>query len=167
MARQFDSILTVMRGVSRGRAGAIALMLAAACGIGIAMAQPAPKQESAQESAEEVVRAFAKVLFDQAQFREAFMRYVAPDLIQHDFLMPDGRDATIALLEKRQAQNFRSSNRVIVAQGDLAVVFHRVEVHGKSLCEMDMYRVKNGLITEHWQVKQEIPEVRANKNEMC
>lgn len=119
------------------------------------------------QTPEEVVRAYASLLFDQHKVREAFERYVAPDLIQHDFLMPNGRDATLALLEQRQANTFISKNQKFVAQGDIVVVFHRGEVLGQSLCIMEMYRVEDGLIAEHWQVKQEIPEVRANDNEMC
>ena len=55
-----------------------------------------------------------------------------------------------------------------VAEGDLVVVHsHLVRKPGdRGMAVMDIFRLENGKIVEHWDVLQEVPESPANNNTM-
>ena len=55
-----------------------------------------------------------------------------------------------------------------VAEGDLVVVHsHLVRKPGdRGMAVMDIFRLENGKIVEHWDVLQEAPESPANNNTM-
>jgi predicted SnoaL-like aldol condensation-catalyzing enzyme len=56
----------------------------------------------------------------------------------------------------------------LVAEGDLVVVHsHLVRKPGdRGMTVMDIFRLENGKIVEHWDVLQEVPESPANNNTM-
>jgi predicted SnoaL-like aldol condensation-catalyzing enzyme len=56
----------------------------------------------------------------------------------------------------------------LVAEGDLVAVHsHLVRKPGdRGMAVMDIFRLENGKIAEHWNVLQEIPESPANNNTM-
>ena len=53
------------------------------------------------------------------------------------------------------------------ASGDLVMVHGRYTGWGpKPLVAVDIFRVKDGKIVEHWDVNQDVPEQAANANTM-
>ena len=53
------------------------------------------------------------------------------------------------------------------ASGDLVMVHGRYTGWGpKPLVAVDIFRVKDGKIVEHWDVNQDVPEQTANTNTM-
>lgn len=116
-------------------------------------------------STREIVSAFVDLLYRQKKVREAFTTYVAPDYIQHNPDAVDGRDAAIALLEPMFARSgFAIDVKRVLVDGPFAVV----HLHGRPSPEarggavVDLYRLEGGLIVEHWDVKQNIPERSVN-----
>jgi predicted SnoaL-like aldol condensation-catalyzing enzyme len=56
--------------------------------------------------------------------------------------------------------------RHIAADGNFVYLHTRAIENGKPVAVMDIYRVENGKILEHWDVTQAIPEHPVNKHPM-
>lgn len=127
-------------------------------------------EEKTEAKNKELVVAFYKMIFQDHKVREALDLYVGDRYIQHNPLAPDGTEALIKFFEPYFANNpqARSEIKRAVADGDL-VVLH---VHAKAnetdrgMAVVDIFRVENGKVVEHWDVVQPIPEKSANENTM-
>jgi predicted SnoaL-like aldol condensation-catalyzing enzyme len=124
----------------------------------------------ATERNREIVTRFIDLFYGRGRVREAFMTYVVAGYIQHNPLAPDGRDAAIAALEPyfaSQPNAIREVQRIIV-DGDLAVVHLRVRQNAqdRGFAIVDILRLENGMIVEHWDVIQAVPERSANPHPM-
>jgi len=118
----------------------------------------------------EIVTRFIDLFYRQGRVREAFETYVAEDYIQHNPLAPDGRAAAIAALEPyfaSQPNAVREVHRIIV-DGDFAAVHVRVRQNpeDRGAAIVDLLRLENGRIVEHWDVFQPVPERSANAHPM-
>ena len=71
-------------------------------------------------------------------------------------------------LLKEKFPNSRSEIKRVIAEGDLVVLHvHSVREPGqRGRAIVDMFRLENGKIVEHWDVIQDIPEKPANDNTM-
>jgi predicted SnoaL-like aldol condensation-catalyzing enzyme len=88
-------------------------------------------------------------------------RYFAPDYIQHNPAIPDG-PAPIHSLIASLGKDFSYEPGMAVADGDLVMVHGRYVGWGpKPMIAVDIFRVVDGKVTEHWDVMQE--EVPAEK----
>ena len=91
----------------------------------------------------------------------ALDRFVAADLIQHNPHLPDGRDALAGFLPKlfhelAPAMLWRVQR--VIAEEDLVVVHSQATSPGApGQIVVDIFRVADGLIVEHWDVVQEAP----------
>ena len=118
----------------------------------------------------EIVTRFITLFYGQGRVREAFMTYVAPGYIQHNPVAADGRDTAIAALEPyfaSQPNAIREVQRIIV-DGNLAAVL-RVLADAdvdRGVAIVDILRLENGMIVEHWDVIQAVPERSANAHPM-
>ncbi len=88
-------------------------------------------------------------------------RYMHPDYIQHDFDVPDGREGFKAHFEKVFAlfPAFRVDILHIVEEGDMLIMHgYGVTDPGKiEVLVVDTYKVKDGLLYEHWGTVQPLP----------
>jgi predicted SnoaL-like aldol condensation-catalyzing enzyme len=95
---------------------------------------------------------------------------VAENYIQHNPSLPDGRAILIRAFAAyfQAAPELRVSVKRMVAEGNLVVVHShwqdRPTDRGNAV--VDVYRIENGLIAEHWDVLQPVPETAANTNGM-
>ena len=112
---------------------------------------------------------FLDLAVNQKNVDEAIAKYVAPPYTQHDPGIPDGvdgvRNGITGFLKQVPALHIEFK-RVIV-DGDFVAVyslFQGLGEHGTAV--VDIFRVKNGKLVEHWDVKQPVPESAANKNTM-
>ncbi|WP_114951191.1 nuclear transport factor 2 family protein [Sphingosinicella terrae] len=118
----------------------------------------------------QIVEGFIDLFYRQGRVREAFGTYVHEDYIQHNPLAPDGRAAAIAALEPyfaSQPDAVREVHRIIV-DGDLAAVHVRARQNpqDRGFAIVDILRLENGKIVEHWDVIQAVPEQSANPHPM-
>ncbi len=106
--------------------------------------------------------------------RQAIERFIAPDFIEHDPLVPvDGKDSLIRYMaEQGWESNGNAQMRDIVdrtiAEGDMVVVHHHIfrRPGDRAQVFVDIFRVSGGLIHEHWDVMQEAPEHSDNRHTM-
>jgi predicted SnoaL-like aldol condensation-catalyzing enzyme len=118
-----------------------------------------------------IIEKFADLFYRQKNVAEAFATYVAPDYVQHNPGLTDGRDAAIAALTPLFAREDHAFmvERILV-DGDFAAIHIRVTsptppgTHGAAV--VDLYRLAHGKIVEHWDVIQLVPEKSANAHPM-
>lgn len=116
-----------------------------------------------------IVESFLDIINREGKVREAFERHVSEGYVQHNPTAANGREDAIALIERlSSAPGFAASVKRVVAEGDLVAVHMHLsfgdDVPG--LAVMDMFRVENGRIVEHWDVIQEIPPQTVSGNSM-
>ena len=82
-------------------------------------------------------------------------RYFSVDYVQHNPAIPNGAK-TIANLIPTLKEDFSYEPGMVVAEGDLVMVHGRYVGWGpKPLVAVDIFRVKDGKVVEHWDVMQE------------
>lgn len=117
-----------------------------------------------------MVREFYHLALNEKKPEEAVAQYLGPYYRQHNPGAGDGAEAFIAFVRgfTTAFPALHFDFRRFVAEGDLVVVHsHLVRQPGdRGLAVMDIFRIENGRIVEHWDVLQEIPESAANKNTM-
>ena len=88
--------------------------------------------------------------------------------VQHNPLIPNGRDAIPALIAALPPE-FKYEAGMIVAEGDLVMIHGRYTGWApKPMIAVDIFRVADGKLAEHWDVMQEeVPSTKtANGNGM-
>jgi predicted SnoaL-like aldol condensation-catalyzing enzyme len=97
-----------------------------------------------------VIKVLTELFVDQDA--SALDRYYTDSLIQHNPRIPDGTD----VLRARVMGHTTHQTGVITADGDIMTVHGRYEGLGpKPMVGVDIYRVEDGRIAEHWDVLQE------------
>lgn len=101
---------------------------------------------------------------------QALARFVATDYIQHNPAVSNGREPLQQFLDGLFAQLPQSGFTVarLVAEGDLVVAHCLFKAHAadRGTAVIDVYRVADGLLAEHWDVKEAVPESTANGHPM-
>jgi predicted SnoaL-like aldol condensation-catalyzing enzyme len=82
-------------------------------------------------------------------------RYFSPDYVQHNPMIPNGSQAIASLIPSLKKELTYTSG-MVVADGDLVMVHGRYVGWGpKPIVAVDIFRVKDGKVVEHWDVLQE------------
>jgi predicted SnoaL-like aldol condensation-catalyzing enzyme len=82
-------------------------------------------------------------------------RYFAPDYIQHNPSIPNGPGPIPGLIASL-GNDFSYEAGMVVAEGDLVMVHGRYVGWGpKPMVAVDIFRLANGKVAEHWDVMQE------------
>jgi len=121
------------------------------------------------EANKKAVAAFEDAALNQKDF-DAASKYLGGRYIQHNPNAADGPEGLkgyIAFL-KDKFPNSCSEIKHIFADGDYVIVHdHAVREPGtRGLAIVNIYRLENGKVVEHWDVIQQIPETAANGNGM-
>lgn len=108
----------------------------------------------AQESSKEIVmRAITEVMINRDV--TAIDRYWAEDYIQHNPSVPSGRDVIRAFFANAP-KDAKYEMGMVIAEDDLVAVHGRITGMGPApLIAIDIYRVEDGRIAEHWDVIQQ------------
>jgi len=125
---------------------------------------------SSIEANKRTVREFCDLAFNHKQPAEAANRYLGPTYRQHNPMAGDGSEPFVAFITGfvNTFPQLRVALKRLVAEGDLVAVHsHFVRNPGdRGVAAMDIFRLENGRIVEHWDVLQDVPEISANANTM-
>jgi len=98
----------------------------------------------------------------------AAARFISPDYIQHNQAVEPGREALMAFLDVIRGQTPEAVHDVKRAfvDGDHVTVHYHVRRWPGDLgwAVIDIFRVADGLIVEHWDVMQDVIEGGPNPN---
>jgi predicted SnoaL-like aldol condensation-catalyzing enzyme len=123
---------------------------------------------STQENNKEIVKIFYDLIINKKDF-EAARPYIGPRYKQHNPLVKDYPEGLKEFIEflKSNYPEARSEIKRIIAEDDY-VVLHVLSIRSPKLQRaiIEIFRLENGRIDEHWDVIQEIPESSANPNGM-
>jgi predicted SnoaL-like aldol condensation-catalyzing enzyme len=117
-----------------------------------------------------VVMEFYDVAFNQRKPEEAVAKYVSSRYRQHNPMAGDGTAPFIGFVHwlASTSPEFRFDFKRFIAEGDLVAVHSHLvpSKESRGAAVMDIFRLENGKIVEHWDVMQEVPETAQNQNTM-
>ena len=117
-----------------------------------------------------VVRSFYEESFNGGDPEGAVERYLGDRYIQHNPQAADGPEAFIGFVKWMRGEFPQTHIDIkrMIAEDDLVVTHgnlrHFPEDRGTAV--VDIFRVENGKVVEHWDVVQPIPDQAANDNTM-
>jgi predicted SnoaL-like aldol condensation-catalyzing enzyme len=95
--------------------------------------------------------------------------YMCKDFLQHNPTTPDGPEGVKSLVQMLISQGVPKQKIVfkhVVVDGDIVFLHSRYEMAGKEWRFIDIYRVENGKLAEHWDAMMPMPDNRGNNNPM-
>jgi len=121
------------------------------------------------EANKKVVVEFYEKGLNQKDF-DAASKYFGPRYVQHNPTAADGIEGFkkfIAFLREKFPDS-HSEIKKVFAEGDYVILHvHAVREKGtRGNAIVDIFKLENGKIVEHWDVNQPIPEKAANENGM-
>ncbi len=128
-----------------------------------------PATTAMEERNKETVIAFYNAAINDKDF-EAASAYLGDRYIQHNPIAADGPEGLRAFLEfaKENLSTFKVEIKRAFADGDYVIlhVHAKRDADDRGSAVMDIFRLENGKVVEHWDVIQPIPETAMNDNTM-
>lgn len=151
-------------------ATALVLSIATLSTVQATETQPVLKAKSQTEQNKKIVVNFYNGVFQKHEVKAYSDRYIGNQYIQHNPHVPDGKAPFVNYFTQYFKENptAKSTIKRAVADGDLVWLHVHSTQNSKNLgtAVVDIFRVENGKIVEHWDVQQEVPKQSANKNTM-
>jgi predicted SnoaL-like aldol condensation-catalyzing enzyme len=115
----------------------------------------------------EFIRDYIETVWNQGRTEESG-RFLADDLVQHNPHLPDGRKPLADFIDglRRRLPGLRFDVRRTAAEGDLVFAhsLFTAEPGARGTAVVDVFRIAGGLIVEHWDVREDVPETTASGN---
>lgn len=125
--------------------------------------------DAQQERNKQIVAEFYDLIINQKDYERA-KKYMGPRYKQHNPLVKDRPEGLREFIDflKTNAPMAHSEIKRSFAEGDYVILqVHSLRQPGtRGRAIIEIFRLENGLIDEHWDVIQEIPEDSANPNGM-
>jgi predicted SnoaL-like aldol condensation-catalyzing enzyme len=136
----------------------------------VALAPAAYAADAQQmEANKKAVVEFYDLAINKKDF-EAASKFLGPRYVQHNPRAADGPEGLKAFLAflREKFPDYHSEIKRVFADGDYVIVHvHNVPTTGsRGNAIIDIFKLENGKVVEHWDVRQEIPEQSANSNTM-
>ena len=164
-------------GNRRYRAGlVIAVLLLLTFTVACSQPQPDPAAQAALEEKaqveknKEIAVAFFNMIFNEHKVAESFELYADPNYIQHNPYAATGAQPAIDFLGPYLEQNpeARAEIKRVIAEGDLVAIHNnpKMNAEDRGRAVVDIFRLENGKVVEHWDAVQDVPEKSLNDNTM-
>ncbi|OWQ77978.1 nuclear transport factor 2 family protein [Stenotrophomonas maltophilia] len=92
---------------------------------------------------------------------------MSENFVQHNPTIADGREGVKLLVKMLVSQGTlkqRIEFKHVAVEGDIVFLHSRYEMVGAEWRFIDIYRIENGKLAEHWDAMMKMPEERANSN---
>lgn len=118
-----------------------------------------------QQNKELVLKAFDEAFNKRSD--EAYQEYWSPDYIQHSAHIPPGRNGLKNLIAGTPKE-MKYEHGLAMAEGDYVMIHGRFSNIGapKAWITLDIVRIENGLLAEHWDVIQDEASKEDSKSGM-
>jgi predicted SnoaL-like aldol condensation-catalyzing enzyme len=151
-----------------GRTGVLVLSAVLAGASGCAASTAALRQEEAKSNTQTVL-AFEETVYNKHQIQEGFAHYVGQMYREHDERLGEGRETAIRALSQLVSSypSSRANVQRTIAQGNLVAVqliWNAQSPPARGIARVDIYRLEDGRIIEHWAVAQEPLPIAALAN---
>ncbi len=122
------------------------------------------------EANKKIIREWHDLIIRQHRPEDAAAKYLGKEYRQHNPNAADGPEAFIGFMKwlAQTYPEFRSESKRMIAEGNYVVEHsHLILKPGeRGVAVVDIYRIENGKILEHWDVVQDVPETSKNDNSM-
>ena len=113
---------------------------------------------------------FYEGVFSKHQVQTYSDRYIDTQYIQHNPYVADGKTPFVNYFTQYFKEHPDAKNTIkrVVAEGDLVVlhVHSTQNAQNRGEAVVDIFRVEQGKIVEHWDAVQSVPAESANRNTM-
>jgi predicted SnoaL-like aldol condensation-catalyzing enzyme len=95
--------------------------------------------------------------------------YMSKEFVQHNPTIADGPEGVKQLVQMLSSQGIPKQKiefKHVIADSDIVMLHTRYEMAGKEWRFIDIYRVENDKLAEHWDAMMPMPDTRANNNPM-
>ena len=118
----------------------------------------------------EIVARFYEIVFN-GHNHDKVADFLKEDYIQHNPGVRTGREGFMSFIREFHQKNppdFRLNIKRMIAEGDYVVVHLHADSKSAKLqaAVVDIYRIEDGKLAEHWDVVQPVPKESANTNTM-
>jgi predicted SnoaL-like aldol condensation-catalyzing enzyme/truncated hemoglobin YjbI len=114
----------------------------------------------------DLARSFVQTVLIEGKF-DKLTEFYHPDIIQHNPFIDNTVSGLLRGVEALQKQGIAIEIKKIFnvwGEGNFALVCSEGKFGGKPTAFFDLFRINNGMVAEHWDVLQEIPEKMAHDN---
>ena len=141
----------------------------AAAALALAMTSVQAADARQQEINKRNVVEFYEKALNQKDFKAA-SKYLGSRYTQHNPVAADGPEGLKAFIQflRDKFPKSRSEIKRVFADGDYVIVHvHAIREPGtRGRAIIDIFKLENGKVVEHWDVAQDVPEKAANSNGM-
>jgi len=135
----------------------------------LALVTPAAAGTVEEEANKKAVLEFYDKALNQKDFAAA-AKFLGPRYVQHNPNAADGIEGFQRFIGFRREKfpNARSEVKRAFADGDF-VILHVYSIRApgeRGVAIVDIFRLENGKVVEHWDVVQPVPDTAANGNTM-
>ena len=122
------------------------------------------------EQNKKIVVDFYEGVFSKHQVQTYSDRYISTQYIQHNPYVADGKAPFVNYFTQyfKEHPQAKSTIKRVIADGDLVVlhVHSTQNAQDRGEAVVDIFRVEQGKIVEHWDAVQSVPAESANSNTM-
>lgn len=127
---------------------------------------PVSYDQNTEEANRRLVTSFLNLAFNAKKIKTALDLYADPNYIQHNPLIADGIQGVIDVYSSGEIPARCYDIQFILAQNDLVWSYSKVTNSQGTFAVVDLFRVRDGKMVEHWDVVQAVPDEMPHNNGM-